>query len=117
MKAKLILTMAAALLLAACSHNPRREARPVPVAYECYDWWPYVYYGPYDCWHSVWYGPAYYYYPYRTYSYPGAPTVAARRGDTVPKARERIRGSLPLPDRDDSLSAPPLPRPELPRLP
>src|ERR1041385_9349130 len=88
MSVKSILAIVAALLLAACSHNPRHDTRPMPVAYECYDWWPYVYYTPYDCWHSVWYGPAYYSYPYRTYSYPGASSVAARRGVDVPRTRD-----------------------------
>jgi hypothetical protein len=120
MKRTVLAAICVALALTtACSKNPRRP-EPRRIAYDCYDYWPYVHYGRYDCWDRVWYGPAYYYYPYRTYYYPATPTGArpdpgARPGEPVRRARER----LPLPDRDrdDGLAPPRLPSPDVPVLP
>jgi hypothetical protein len=118
MKRTVWVAICVALSLAtACSKNPRRP-EPRRIAYDCYDYWPYVHYGRYDCWDRVWYGPAYYYYPYRTYDYPATPTGArGELGTRQPVRRAKERLPLPDRDRDEGLAPPRLPSPDLPVLP
>ncbi|HZP13273.1 MAG TPA: hypothetical protein VFB36_12715 [Nevskiaceae bacterium] len=114
---KILLLVAGVALTASCAQDRGRPG-VASRAFDCYDWWPYVYSAPMDCWYGphAWYDPGYFYYqPYPAYSY-GAP-IGAGPGRVAPRVERprplagRERRPLEGPEPD----ALPVPIPRPPR--